>query len=76
MEKIGGVPVCPGVALGELYVWERASAPPAAEGAARPGSWSGCSGPGTGRRRFWRSSTAWPCPAWGRTRRTFSACTG
>ena len=32
MEKIGGVPVCPGVALGELYVWERASAPPAAEG--------------------------------------------
>ena len=32
MEKIGGVPVCPGVALGELYVWERAPAPPAAEG--------------------------------------------
>ena len=32
MEKLGGVPVCPGVALGELYVWERAPAPPAAEG--------------------------------------------
>ena len=32
MEKIGGVPVCPGAVLGALYVRRRVPAPPSAEG--------------------------------------------